>query len=108
MKHPYWFTNPPTAKIPDVQVVIKICIVYKGKPQGLAHIKYTDPNQMMFSFEGVGVFTDGQLHMGPFTFINGNRWGGCFSQMIGGRPADNHFFTHFYPDGGRANIEADQ
>jgi hypothetical protein len=46
-----------------------MCILYKGKPNGLAHIQYTDPKSKWLSFEGIGVFTDGKLHMGPSTFI---------------------------------------
>jgi hypothetical protein len=53
-----------------------MCILYKGKPNGLAHIQYTDPDNKNLSFEGIGVFTDGTLHMGPFIYIKGNDWKG--------------------------------
>ena len=36
-----------------------MCTLYKGKPNGLAHIKYTHPKSYFMSFEGVGIFTDG-------------------------------------------------
>ena len=45
-----------------------MCTLYKGKPNGLAHMQYYDPNNQRLSFEGIGVFTDGQLHMGPSIF----------------------------------------
>ena len=51
-----------------------MCVLYKGKPNGLAHIQYTDPYDKYNSFEGISVFTDGKLHMGPITFIKGD---GC-------------------------------
>ena len=48
-----------------------MCTLYKGKPNGLAHMQYSnpDPNNQWLSFEGIGVFTDGQLHMGPSIFV---------------------------------------
>ena len=51
-----------------------MCILYKGKPNGLAHIQYDNPWSDWLSFEGLGIFTEGQLDKGPFTFIKGNGW----------------------------------
>lgn len=68
-------------------------------PYGPAYIYYnhTDPNRKDLSFYGIGVFTDGKLHMGPFTAVNGEGAGFSFSQMINGRPADSHYYTLFFP-----------
>ena len=49
-----------------------MCTLYKGKPNGLAHMQYSDPDEQLLSFEGIGVFTDGQLHMGPSICALGN------------------------------------
>jgi hypothetical protein len=74
-----------------VEVNLRMCTLYKGKPYGLAHIQYTDNENKGFSFDGVGFFSQGLLHMGPLTFIRGDGWGLSFSHMINGRPAENHF-----------------
>ena len=42
-----------------IEVTLKMCILYKGKPNGLAHIHYTDSKSQYNSFEGIGLFTDG-------------------------------------------------
>jgi hypothetical protein len=83
-----------------------MCILYKGKPTGLAVLQYTDPDDKGLSFEGVGVFTDGELHNGPFVCINGNGWGHSFSLMTNGRPADNQFYTYFFRDGFTENVDS--
>lgn len=41
--------------------------------------------------------------MGPFTAINGEGAGFSFSQMIEGRPADNHYYTLFFPPNATRN-----
>ncbi len=48
-----------------------MCMLYKGVPNGLAYIHHKNPDDSQFSFEGVGMFTDGNLHMGPFMCIDG-------------------------------------
>jgi hypothetical protein len=70
-----------------------MCTLLKGKPYGLAHIKYTDPDDKNSSFEGVGVFTQGELHMGPFICIRDTGHKYSYSLMMNGRPADNHYHT---------------
>ena len=50
-------------------------MLYKGVPNGLAYIHHKSPDVRNFSFEGVGMFTDGKLHMGPFMCINGDKSG---------------------------------
>ena len=41
-------------------------------PYGPASISYFDPGTFSVdSFEGVGIFTDGKLHLGPFSVIQG-------------------------------------
>ena len=72
-----------------------MCTVYKNKPYGLAHIQFTDPDVLSLSFEGYGVFTDGQLHMGPFTCLDGSGHTWSFTHMLNGRPADGSFLTYF-------------
>ena len=79
--------------IPEIEVNLKMCTLFKGKPYGLAHIQYHVSNDLSNSFEGLGIFTDGKLHMGPFTCFEGDGWARSCSYMINGRPADNHFFT---------------
>jgi hypothetical protein len=54
----------------------------------------------------MGVFTDGKLHMGPFTFQDGNGERRSFSLMIDGRPADSSFYTLFFPNGYTRNVES--
>ncbi len=69
--HPYkqWNQPKPIEEIPQIEVTFTMCILYKGKPSGLAAFKYTDPQSKLNPFEGVGVITDGKLHNGPFIFI---------------------------------------
>ena len=59
--HPFKQEYPPFPidKIPQIEVILKLCTLYKGKPNGLAHIKYSNPNDKTWSFEGLSVFTDG-------------------------------------------------
>ena len=52
------------------------------------------------------MFTEGRLHMGPFTAIDGRGIGLSFSQMINGRPADSHYFTQFFGPGVTRNLES--
>ena len=54
------------------EVTLKLCTLLKGVPYGPAYIEYTDPSYKLLSFDGVGIFTDGRLHLGPFTAISGN------------------------------------
>ena len=61
---------------------------YQGKIYGLSKIIYMPPNKKD-GFEGVGVFTAGELHMGPFTCKQGNGETIYFSNMIKGRPDDS-------------------
>lgn len=71
-----------------------MCTLYKGVPYGLAIISFAHPdNNKWLSFEGVGMFTDGKLHMGPFTCITGDGVGLSYTYMLNGRPADSHYFT---------------
>ena len=89
-------------------MTLKLCTLYKGVPYGPAHIQYThpDPNDKWLSFEGVGVFTEGRLHMGPFTAIDSNGNGYSYSKMINGRPADSHYYTQFFAPGITRNLES--
>ena len=72
--HPYECYNPPipVEEIPKYEVTLKLCTLLKGVPYGPAHIEYTDPSNKALSFDGVGVFTEGRLHYGPFTAIKGS------------------------------------
>jgi hypothetical protein len=79
--HPYAYFNPPKP-VDDMgkyEVTLKLCTVLKGVPYGPAYIEYTHPDNKGFSFEGVGVFSEGHLHSGPFTAIDGNGNGISFS-----------------------------
>ena len=78
---PYAQNNPPKP-IEDMmkyEVTLKLCTLLKGVPYGQAYIEYTHPSIKDLSFNGVGVFTDGRLHMGPFTAITGNGIGFSYS-----------------------------
>ena len=43
--HPYYQTIPikPIEKIPQKEVTLKMCTVYKGVPEGPAHIYFKHP-----------------------------------------------------------------
>lgn len=100
MIHPFkqWKIPKPYEQIPKVEVTLSMCTLVNGKPNGLAIIHYTDPiDDKSNSFKGVGLFTDGLLHNGPFTCVRGDGWGRIYSQMIKGRPADFSFRTEFFP-----------
>jgi hypothetical protein len=67
MVHPITSKNPP-----DIcEITLKLCTLLKGVPYGPAYIEYIDPDNKGRSFDGVGVFTEGRLHMGPLTVITG-------------------------------------
>ena len=61
------------------EVTLKLCTLLKGVPYGPAHITYTHPSNKGLSFDGVGVFTEGRLHSGPFTAISGSGFGRSYS-----------------------------
>jgi hypothetical protein len=63
----------------------------------LAQIQYINPNIKFETFSGIGFFTDGMLHMGPFTCIDGDGSARSYTMMMNGRPADNHYMTKFFP-----------
>ena len=65
--------------MPKHDVTLKLCTLLKGVPYGPAHIEYTHPSNKAYSFDGVGVFCEGRLHMGPFTAIDGYGWGFSYS-----------------------------
>ena len=79
--HPYYHSNPPkpVEEIPKFEVTLKVCTLLKGVPYGPAHIEYTHPSDKGLSFDAVGVFTEGRLHKGPFTAINGSGAGFSYS-----------------------------
>ncbi len=52
------------------------------------------------------MFTEGRLHMGPFTAIAGDGKGYSYSKMIYGRPADSHYYTQFFAPGVTLNLES--
>jgi hypothetical protein len=108
MIHPYSQLAKPRAinKIPRYDMTLSKCTLYKGVPYGLAHISFKHPKDDWKSFEGMGVFTDGKLHMGSFTCQDGNGLRRSYSLMIDGRPADSSFFTGFLKNGYTLNIES--
>ncbi len=103
-----WNPPIPIEDMPKFDVTLKLCTLYKGLPHGPAHIKFIHPfpNKKHLSFEGVGVFTEGKLHMGPFTAISYDGDGVSYSQMINGRPADSLYFTRFFGPGSTRNLES--
>ncbi len=82
-------------------MTLKLCTLYKGVPYGPAHIQLIHPDGKddWCSFEGVGLFTDGMLHQGPFTCIQGNGIALSLSMMQNGRPAENGYGTYFNGQG---------
>jgi hypothetical protein len=72
-----------------------MCTFYKGKPVGLAYIEHKDTTPY-HAFEGIGVFTDGELHMGPFLCKTDKGKRKLYTQMIDGRPGDKFFHTTFF------------
>ena len=64
--------------MPKFEVTLKLCTLLNGVPYGLAYIEYTHPDKKYLSFNGMGVFSEGRLHMGPFTAINGDGQGYSF------------------------------
>jgi len=93
MIHPYQQSGKPRpiSEIPRYDMTLSKCSLYKGVPYGLAHISFKHPTSDFNSFEGMGVFTDGKLHMGPFSCQCENGWRRSYSLMIDGRPADSSF-----------------
>ena len=87
-------------------MTLKMCTLYKGVPNGIAQISFKHPTDKDESFEGVGVFTDGRLHMGPFTCLRGDGVKRSYSLMIDGRPADSHYYTEFFSNGNTRNVES--
>jgi hypothetical protein len=71
MVHPIIGNNPSK----NCEITLKLCTLLKGVPNGPAYIEYIDPDHKDRSFDGVGVFTDGCLHLGPFTAIRGDSVG---------------------------------
>jgi hypothetical protein len=108
MIHPYmqWLKPKPISEIPRYDMTLSKCSLYKGVPYGLTHISFKHPTEDFNSFEGMGVFTDGKLHMGPFTCQQGSGFRRSFSLMIDGRPADSSFYTEFFLNGCTMNVES--
>ncbi len=79
--HPFATNNPPipVENMNKYEVTLKLCTLLKGVPYGPAHIEYTHPSNKGLSFDGVGVFTEGRLHSGPFTAIRGDGFGCSYS-----------------------------
>ena len=69
--HPFinYQGNVSIESMHKVEVNLKLCTLHKGKPFGPAYIQYTHPTDKLYSFEGMGLFNDGKLHMGPFTML---------------------------------------
>ena len=81
MVSPITVNNPPkpVESMKQYEVNLKLCTLYKGVPYGPAYIEYIHPINKFLSFDGVGVFSEGKIHMGPFSAINGNGTGISFS-----------------------------
>ena len=81
MVGPISVNNPPkpVESMPLYDVNLKLCTLYKGVPYGPAYIEYTHPSNKGLSFDGLGVFTEGRLHLGPFTVIDGKGRGHSYS-----------------------------
>jgi hypothetical protein len=77
-----------------------MCTLYKGIPFGPAYIEYYDNETISKRFYGIGIFSNGKLHNGPFLCQMGddstNEKRRLFTHMIDGRPAEKHFGTIFF------------
>jgi hypothetical protein len=89
-----------------IEVTLKLCTLYYKVPYGPAIIQYTDKVNTSRSFEGVGLFTDGKLHDGPFTYVDTFGGSYSFALMKNGRPADGGFGSFFYRQGDRINVNS--
>jgi hypothetical protein len=76
-----------------------MCTLYNGLPHGIARIAYTDPEDIFYSFRGVGVFVHGQLNNAPFTWVLKDGYAYSLSKMQNGRPADGSYCTYFEGNG---------
>ena len=78
---PIGINNPPIPVESMTKYVmnLKLCTLFKGVPYGPAYIEYTHSDNKALSFDGVGVFSEGRLHMGPFSAINADGRGYSFS-----------------------------
>ena len=90
----------------QIIVTVEICTLYKGVPNGMAVINYTDPESFKLSFRGVGIFQHGQLHNSPFNCLPGDNWPYSFTKMLNGRPADASYWTQFYYDGKTDTVDS--
>ena len=71
-------------------MTLNLCTLFKGVPYGPALISFDNPNNKGSSFKGVGIFTNGKLDSGPFTYIDGDENSFSMSLMKNGRRADTH------------------
>jgi hypothetical protein len=92
--------------MPLIEVTLKNCTIYKNIPYGLANIFYSVEGKKYESFRGICFFSEGKLHMGPFTCMDGNGFVRSFSRMHNGRPADSHYMTQFFPRVYERNIHS--
>lgn len=95
--HPYEQEYPalPNKNIKKIEVTLEMCTLYKGQPTGPAIIVFSHEKLDWLSFKGVGMFKNGELHMGPFICLNKYKIGLSFSKMTNGRPSDNDYLTYF-------------
>lgn len=84
MIHPYEVTD----RLLYMEFNLKMCTLYNGRPIGPAQIQFEHRRDKSLSFNGIGIFTNGKLHMGPFLCIDGKNNPCLYSMMIDGRPAN--------------------
>ena len=108
MIHPFkkYFNDKTIETMDQISVTLEICTLYKGVPQGIAIINYTDPKNKNNYFRGVGLFHLGKLHNAPFACVEGDGWAYSLTKMQKGRPADGSFFTQFRQDGQTAHVDS--
>ncbi len=78
--------------------------VVDGKPQGMGFLQYVEgknPNDV-YSFNGVGLMMEGELHGGPALFIRGDGNRFSYSYMYQGRPQGEGVW--FRADGFKAHV----
>ena len=82
-----------------------MCTLYKGKPFGPALI-HCDHDTDAHAFEGIGIFTNGVLHNGPFLCKTRKGKRKLFTHMIDGRPADKYYSTYFFEHGHKRIVDS--
>ena len=77
-----------------------------GKPHGLGYLQYTEGNNFkdVYSFSGIALLLDGEVHGGPALFTRGDGHRYCFSYMYHGRAMGEGLW--FRAEGFKAHVNS--